>query len=202
MRHIIIVVPHAGWYGYFDEAGMMQFVYLQRGKQSPDGRIMEGVWLRQMVSRIGDDVQMHVLEPGDIESPPGKRAKAINILASKFGYRNCLAIEPHINAGGNGRKWVEAQGHRVIHNGRYGAKDAAKSLNRILLYESPVTTKSRGVAHWARTGRILTAPKNVKCAMVMPELFFMDSIKECNLGWDKQQAFASLLRGFGEAWIG
>jgi hypothetical protein len=192
-----------------NQDGELVEMYMQYGKAygkaSVDGRIMEGQWLRDMVGCIYPDdydCQIHILDSGVCDTKLKSRYTAANKLSAYLGHDNCLVIEPHINAAGNGREWSKAGGHRIVHNGKGLAEEAAHTIDSMLNIHSPVETKSRGVTYYKDLGRDLTMPKMVKAAFVLPELFFMDNERECELGHDKQDDFGQLFRGFNEGWIG
>jgi len=85
-----------------------------KGKRSPDGRLLEYKYAREIAARIetelnarGYDAQRIVTEESDISLP--ERARRVNEMCGKFGTANVLLISVHCNAAGNG-SWLKAGG--------------------------------------------------------------------------------------------
>lgn len=87
---------------------------LTGGKQSPDGRLKEYVYCREIVAEIvkrlraqGYDVENTVPENGDI--PLGERCNRVNAWCDRLGSKNVVFVSVHNNAAGNGQ-WMRARG--------------------------------------------------------------------------------------------
>ncbi len=87
---------------------------LTGGKQSPDGRLKEYVYCREIVAEIvkrlraqGYDAENTVPENGDI--PLGERCNRVNAWCDRLGSKNVVFISVHNNAAGNGQ-WMRARG--------------------------------------------------------------------------------------------
>lgn len=85
-----------------------------KGKQSPDGRLKEYAFARDIAKRIesclkckGYDVQRIV--PEDFDISLAIRCKRVNDICRKVGTKNVLLVSIHSNAVGNG-KWYSARG--------------------------------------------------------------------------------------------
>lgn len=85
-----------------------------KGKRSPDGRLLEWSWTREITKLIekallneGIDVERVVPEDKDISLT--QRVKRVNSVCAKLGAKNVLFISVHINAAGCG-KWMNASG--------------------------------------------------------------------------------------------
>ena len=83
---------------------------LTGGKQSPDGRLKEYVYCREIVAEIvkrlraqGYDVENTVPENGDI--PLGERCNRVNAWCDRLGSKNVVFVSVHNNAAGNGQ-WM------------------------------------------------------------------------------------------------
>ena len=81
------------------------------GKRSPDGRLREYAWSREIVTRVekelkerGYNVAVDLRQ--DYEPSLAFRVKAVNNLCAKA--RNALYVSIHINAAGRGDKWYDA----------------------------------------------------------------------------------------------
>ncbi|MCX4278714.1 MULTISPECIES: N-acetylmuramoyl-L-alanine amidase [Muribaculaceae] len=85
-----------------------------KGKRSPDGRLLEYKYAREIATRIeselkarGYDAQRIVTEESDIAL--AERARRVNEICGKFGAANVILISVHCNAAGNG-SWLKAGG--------------------------------------------------------------------------------------------
>lgn len=85
-----------------------------KGKRSPDGRLLEYKYAREIAARIeselkarGYDARRIVTEESDIAL--AERARRVNEMCGKFGANNVILISVHCNAAGNGT-WFKAGG--------------------------------------------------------------------------------------------
>ena len=85
------------------------------GKRSPDGKFLEYAYTREIATRIvadltdrGHNAQLLVPEPEDI--PLSERVRRINAHCNTLGKSNVILISIHVNAAGNGTKWLNATG--------------------------------------------------------------------------------------------
>ena len=83
-------------------------------KQSPDGRIREYVYCREIVAEVvkrlkaqGYDAENTVPENGDISL--GQRCARVNAVCDRVGAKNVLFVSIHNNAAGCGQ-WMTARG--------------------------------------------------------------------------------------------
>lgn len=83
-------------------------------KQSPDGRLKEYVYCREIVAEVvkrlraqGYDAENTVPEKGDISL--GERCDRVNAVCDRLGAKNVLFISIHCNAAGCG-PWMTARG--------------------------------------------------------------------------------------------
>lgn len=86
-----------------------------KGKQSPDGRLKEYAFARDIAKRIesclkckGYDVQRIV--PEDFDISLAIRCKRVNDICRKVGTKNVLLVSIHSNAAGTNGKWYSARG--------------------------------------------------------------------------------------------
>ncbi len=85
------------------------------GKCSPDGRLLEYAWAREIAQRIVDalrargyDARRIVTEERDISL--STRCKRVNDICKQVGAKNVICISIHINAAGADGKWHNARG--------------------------------------------------------------------------------------------
>ena len=85
------------------------------GKRSPDGRLLEYAYTRNIARRIvsalttrGHDAELLVPEEEDI-SLQG-RCRRVNAWCRQLGKDNVILVSIHINAAGHGNRWMNARG--------------------------------------------------------------------------------------------
>lgn len=83
-----------------------------KGKRSPDGRLLEYQWSRDIVFRIekelqsrGYDVTVDLRQ--EYEPSLAFRIQVVNNLCRRYGARNCLYVSIHVNAAGMGDRWMD-----------------------------------------------------------------------------------------------
>ena len=86
-----------------------------KGKRSPDGTLLEYSYTRDLARRIvsilkaqGYDSELLVPEHDDI--PLSERVRRTNAHCQALGKSNVILISLHINAAGDGTKWMNATG--------------------------------------------------------------------------------------------
>ena len=164
------------------------------GKRSPDGKFLEYAYTREIATRIvadltdrGYNAQLLVPEPEDI--PLSERVRRINAACishqssparpgiSPTGHPNVILISIHVNAAGNGTKWLNATGWSC-----YTSKGQTTS-DRIAecFYEAAKknfpdrrirTDYSDNDPDWEENFYIL---RHSLCPAVLTENFFMDN---------------------------
>lgn len=85
------------------------------GKSSPDCALMEWRYNREIAAAIvlhlryrGYDAEL--VTPEDTDVPLEERVRRINNIAKKHGLADTFVISIHVNAAGNGNKWMNARG--------------------------------------------------------------------------------------------
>ena len=152
------------------------------GKRSPDGTFLEASYNREIANRIvadlidrGYDAQLIVPEDHDI--PLSERAKHVNTVCSVLGKSNVILISVHVNAAGNGSKWLNATGWSVYTcKGQTESDRLADCLCEAAIKHFPGrrirTDFSDGDPDWEENFSLLS---NTLCPAVLTENFFMDS---------------------------
>lgn len=151
------------------------------GKCSPDKRLYEWSWNRDIVKRISAKLnelnipnEILVTEDFDVSlNERVKRANKMSLMAKKQGLEPIL-ISIHINASGNGG-WKSANGWSVWVSNNASIK--SKEFAQILYYEAEElglkgnrsTPKER---YWTANFYIL---KNTSCPAVLTENMFQDN---------------------------
>ena len=155
------------------------------GKRSPDGKFLEYAYNREIATRIvadltdrGYNAQLLVPETEDI--PLTERVRRINAHCNTLGKSNVILISIHVNAAGNGTKWLNATGWSC-----YTSKGQTTSdLIAECFYEAAKknfpdrrirTDYSDNDPDWEENFYIL---RHSLCPAVLTENFFMDNLSD------------------------
>lgn len=152
------------------------------GKCSPDKRLLEYKWTREIATRLVDtlkkegyDAERIVTEENDISLT--ERCRRVNNICAKKGAKNCILISVHINAAGHGQ-WLTASGWSdfVAPN----ASENSKKLGRFI-YEEAAARGLKGnrsvpaSKNWIGNFTII---KKTNCPAVLTENLFQDNKEE------------------------
>ena len=85
------------------------------GKRSPDGRLLEWSYNREIARRVvaalqSEHLYASLLVPEDEDISLAERCRRVNRVCSELGRRNVCLISIHVNAAGRGDKWYNATG--------------------------------------------------------------------------------------------
>ena len=156
-----------------------------KGKRSPDGKFLEYAYTREIARRVvtelknkGYDAELLVPEEDDI--PLSERVRRTNAHCTAFGKINVILISIHVNAAGDGSKWMNATGWSC-----YTCKGQTES-DRLAtcLYDAAIknfpdkrirTDFSDADSDWEEGFYIL---KKSLCPAVLTENFFMDKLSD------------------------
>lgn len=150
------------------------------GKASPDKRLREYAWARDMVKRIATKAralniitEILVPEEQDIDLPT--RAKRVNEICKRCGAANCILISIHNNAAGADGNWHEASGW----SGWVSPQSSQRSRRlATLLYDHAETAGLKGnrsvppQKYWVAGFYIL---QKTQCPAVLTENLFQDN---------------------------
>ena len=152
------------------------------GKRSPDGIFHEAIYNREIARRIvlnlidrGYDSELLVPEEEDI--PLSERINRVNAICRAEGKENTILISIHVNAAGNGSKWLNATGWSVYTCKGHTASDKlAECLCESAIKNFPGrrirTDISDGDMDWEENFYLL---QKSLCVAVLTENFFQDS---------------------------
>ena len=156
-----------------------------KGKRSPDGKFLEYAYTREIARQVvtelknkGYDAELLVPEEDDI--PLSERVRRTNAHCQAFGKTNVILISIHVNAAGEGSKWMNATGWSC-----YTCKGQTES-DRLAtcLYDAAIknfpdkrirTDFSDADSDWEEGFYIL---KKSLCPAVLTENFFMDKLSD------------------------
>lgn len=153
------------------------------GKCSPDRRLLEYKWTREVAQMITDrlkaegyDVERIVPEENDISLT--ERVRRVNAVCAKYGAKNVVLISVHNNAAGGDGKWKTATGWSVFVAPNASAN--SKKLAQILYAEAAARglQGNRSVPkerYWVGNFTII---KNTNCPAVLTENLFQDNLQE------------------------
>lgn len=153
------------------------------GKRSPDGRLREYAWAREIAQRIAialqrEGIDARLLVPETTDIPLSVRVRRVNDVCKAEGTRNVCVVSIHNNAAGADGRWHDARGFAV-----YVANNAGQGSRR-LAAEFYAGAKARGLmgnratppqGFWQAS---LAMCRDTKCAAVLTENLFQDNIKD------------------------
>lgn len=157
------------------------------GKRSPDGRLREWSYTREITKRIeaklvsmGIEVVRIVPEDRDIPLNSGadNRVRRVNNICKQRGSRNCLLVSVHCNAAGNKGQWMTARGWSVFvaRNASADSKKLADLLfdeakKKGLKMRQPMPTQK----FWVQS---LAMCRDTNCPAVLTENLFQDNLAD------------------------
>lgn len=159
------------------------------GKQSPDGRLREYAWARDIAKRLEDRLKKLGLDvqrvtPEEYDVPISVRVSRINAVCASVGSRNVLLVSIHNNAAGDG-KWVTAKGFSVFvsKNSSANSKKCAAFFTDEAVSRGMTGNRSVPMCKywtWNWTSSDIGILKRSNCPAVLTENGFMDNREECD----------------------
>ena len=152
------------------------------GKRSPDGQFREPFYNREIARRVVADLRdrgldAELLVPEDDDISLAERVRRVNAACFLLGMRNVILVSIHVNAAGNGSKWLNATGWSIYTcKGQTESDRLAEILCEAAIKNFPGrrirTNFSDGDSDWEEGFYIL---RKSLCPAVLTENFFMDS---------------------------
>ena len=152
------------------------------GKRSPDGLFREPFYNREIARRVVSDLRdrgldAELLVPEDDDISLAERVRRVNAACFLLGKQNVILVSIHVNAAGNGSKWLNATGWSVYTcKGQTESDKLAECLCQAAIKNFPGrrirTDISDGDMDWEDGFYIL---RKSLCPAVLTENFFMDS---------------------------
>lgn len=153
--------------------------YNVAGKQSPDGKLKEYQWSREMCLMIknrllNEGIDCSIDIESDFEKSVTNRISIVNSISKKYN-KNCIYVSIHINAAGKGNKWYNANGWTVwvCENCSEKSKDLALSL-----FNEADKSKLLGNRYIPQTKYMIAnygVLKKTNCPAVLTENMFQDN---------------------------
>ena len=157
-----------------------------KGKRSPDSTLLEYAYTRELARRIVSILQSRgydseLLVPEDDDIPLSERVRRTNAHCQALGKSNVILISLHLNAAGDGTKWMNATGWSCYTcKGQTESDRLAdclyKAAEQFLENQVIRTDYARdGDPDWEENFYIL---RHSLCPAVLVEQFFMDNKKD------------------------
>ena len=154
-----------------------------KGKRSPDGTLLEYAYTRELARQIVAALKARVydselLVPEDDDISLSERVRRTNAHCQSLGKSNVILISLHLNAAGDGTKWMNATGWSCYTcKGKTESDRLAdclyKAAEQILKNQVIRTDYARdGDPDWEENFYIL---RHTHCPAVLIENFFMDN---------------------------
>ena len=150
------------------------------GKHSPDGRLREWAWTRDMVRRIVDrlreeGIDARTLVPEEHDLPLAQRVHRVNNLCRLHGARNVVLVSVHNNASGSDGLWHTPSGFLP-----FVSPNASAASRRLaaLLYAEAQRLNLTGNRAPCPTGYVesnLYLCRHTLCPAVLTENLFQDN---------------------------
>ncbi len=149
------------------------------GKRSPDGRLREYAYAREMARKIAQDlkrqgIDVSLLVPEDTDVPLKERVERANRIYAETG-KQAILVSIHVNAAGNGSTWFSARGWSVFvdpaasQDSERLATSLAEAAGNIGL---TVRRETGGRNYWVSS---LYICKHTNCPAVLTENLFQDN---------------------------
>lgn len=149
-----------------------------RGKRSPDGRLLEYKWTREIASRLKTKlaavgIKSELICPEEQDTSLMVRVDRVNKICAES--KQCILISIHINAANDGSRWMAASGWSgwVAPNASVKSKNLAKCL-----YEEAEKLSLKGnrcvpiERYWIGNFAIIS---KTRCPAVLTENMFQDN---------------------------
>lgn len=149
------------------------------GKRSPDGRLKEYAYTREIADRVVNRLQAEGVDairivPEEADVPLEERVARANKLYAESG-KQAVLVSTHCNAAGNGSAWMDAHGWSVFVD-----TTASANSKRLATAMADVAQK-KGVTVRKETGdrnywiSSLYICKHTNCPAALVENFFQDN---------------------------
>ena len=153
------------------------------GKRSPDGRLREYKYAREIAARLEDELAARgydaariVTEEEDI--PLNERVSRVNAVCNEAGTSNVILVSIHCNAAGDGSEWLSARGWGayVAPNASAASKQLALRLIDAAAAQGLTVRKySPAEPYWTQN---LAICRDTKCPAVLTENLFQDNLED------------------------
>lgn len=153
---------------------------LTGGKCSPDGRLKEYHYCREIAQRVSRELSLKgvdalLLVPEATDTSLKERVRKVNAWCNKLGGKNVVLVSIHNNAAGSDGKWHEASGFSV-----FVSKNASTNSRKLAKI---FTGRATGMGlmgnrcvpdekYWVQS---LAMTRDTNCPAVLTENLFQDN---------------------------
>lgn len=149
------------------------------GKRSPDGRLREYAYTREIADRVVSKLQQTGINavrivPEETDVPLAERVARANRAYAEAG-KQAILVSIHCNAMGSGTEWMSARGWSVFVGGNASqkSKQLARTMAQAALSEKvKVRQPSPQTLYWTAD---LYICRKTNCPAVLVENFFQDN---------------------------
>ena len=168
-------------------------------KQSPDGRLKEYHYCREIAQRVSRQLTLRgidtiLLAPEKTDTPLRERVRKVNGWARKLGAANVVLVSIHNNAAGADGKWHSARGFSVFLS--KNASEKSRRLARIFTDNATAMGLMGNRAmpkekYWVQS---LAMTRDTACPAVLTENLFQDNREDVDflLSEEGKQAITKL----------
>lgn len=148
------------------------------GKRSPDGRLREYSYTRELADRVIKNLQESGINairlvPEDSDVPLMDRVSRVN---KQYSLNNkAILVSIHVNSAGDGSAWMSERGWSVFVNENPDGKSITLATKLADVAKSAgikVRTEEASRNYWVASRYLL---KNINCPGIMVENWFMDN---------------------------
>ena len=149
------------------------------GKRSPDGRLKEYQYCREIVDRIYEQLkttyEVYKLVPEIKDISLNERVKRVNTICNQNPNSKIILVSIHVNAAGDGSKWMNANGWSVWISARASenSKKFAKLLYKQCKLFNLIGNRSISNDTYQVANFVITTKTN--CPAVLTENMFQDN---------------------------
>lgn len=149
------------------------------GKHSPDGRLQEWVYTREIADIVVFGLRKHGIDAErivkeNIDVPLSERCNRANNIYRETR-KNAILVSIHCNAAGNGSQWMNARGWEAWTSvGQTKADALAEHLYKAAEETGLKTRKDMTDGDVDKEGHLYIL-KHTKCPAVLTENFFQDN---------------------------
>lgn len=140
------------------------------GKRSPDGRLREYAYTREIAARLADTLRLAGIEtecivPEEYDVPLDERARRANRIYDECN-RDAILVSIHCNAAGDGSRWMSARGWSVYvdNYASFNSCNLASTMSKEPTRKELRSAPHRGICLTGRTVYIsATTPTAPQC---------------------------------------
>lgn len=156
------------------------------GKRSPDGKLVEAVYTRDIASKVVSELrrlgyEAELLTPEAYDVSLLERVHRVNVKCQSRGRNNVLCVSIHCNAAGVGSEWMKATGWEIwTSEGRTDSDVLADHFVQMAKrhFEGMVIREWKKEDGERDKEKNFTLLKSTLCPAVLTENFFMDNKKD------------------------